>query len=493
MSSSAHFFRGEDMVRKNGSINTRSKVKKDSNQTPIDLFEQQNIRNILENLPSTLFVTDKEGNVLLSTSFTALTLGISLDELLKSNLKDLVKRGLYNKSFALGAVQEKKRLSGEITTKSGLRMVTTSTPILDNNDEVIFVVTSGRPKELGEEYCEKEKKEIEKRLKREIEYLRNQKNTDSEIVAESLAMRQIFKKCQMIAKTDSTVLLFGESGTGKEVLSRYIYNNSLRAEGPFISVNCAAIPEALFESELFGYEKGAFTGANSGGKVGLFEIAHEGTLFLDEISEMPLPLQAKLLRVLDSNEVRRVGGTTTRHVDFRLITATNRDLAEMVEKGEFRRDLFYRINVISINIPPLRQRPEDLIALVDKFLKGFNKKYRSDYKLNQKEIQFLLKHDWPGNIRELRNFIERAVVSNNSLSEIADDQPVSSPEINWLDVPLDRNLSLKEFVKAAEESYIRKTLAECNGKIGETANRLGIYRTVLYRKLKSFQEDSKPE
>lgn len=480
----------EEMKEKNESYNNSTENVKGE---IVDVFDKKNIKNILESLPTTLFVTDKEGNVLISTSFTALTLGISLEELLKSNLKDLVEKGRYDKSFALQAVKEKKTITGVLTTKAGFQMTSTSTPIIDEAGEITFVVTAGRPQEMIDNLNNQEKKEKVKRLKREIEYLRLQKISNEKIVAESIEMRKIYKTCIDIAKTDSSILILGETGTGKEILSKHIHRNSNREKGPFITVNCAAIPEALFESELFGYEKGSFTGANTGGKVGILEIAHEGTLFLDEISEMPLSLQAKLLRVLDNNEVRRVGGTVSHKVDFRLVSASNRDLSEMVENGEFRRDLFYRINVIPIKIPPLRERPEDLIALVDKFLMEFNKKYRRQHKLSSTEVQHLLKHPWPGNVRELRNFIERAVVTNNENFERTQDngqiknKTISSIDI--MDCSADENMTLKEFMRASEEKFVRKTLAECNGKMGKTADKLGIYRTVLYRKLKAY--DSK--
>lgn len=457
----------------------------------VDIFDRKNIKNILESLPTTLFVTDREGNVLISTSFTALTLGISLEELLKSNLKDLVQSGCYNKSYALQAVKEKRTITGVLTTKAGFKMISTSTPIIDETGEITFVVTGGRPQEMIDNLNKQEKKEKVKRLKREIEYLRLQKISNEQIVAESIEMRKIFRKCNDIAKTDSSILLLGETGTGKEILSKHIHKNSSREKGPFITVNCAAIPETLFESELFGYEKGSFTGANAGGKVGILEIAHEGTLFLDEISEMPLSLQAKLLRVLDNSEVRRIGGTVSHKVDFRLVSASNRDLSEMVENGEFRKDLFYRINVIPINIPPLRNRPEDLIALVDKFLMEFNKKYRRRHKLSSTEVQHLLQHHWPGNVRELRNFIERAVVTNDEDFERAiENHQIQNKKISAMDLIdscEDENTTLKEFMKASEEKFVRKTLAQCNGKIGETADKLGIYRTVLYRKLKAYE------
>ena len=464
-----------------------SKIDDNKTEKITDVYEKSNINTILDNLPTTLFVTDKEGNLLLSNSFTAFSLGLTLEELLNSNLQDLIKKGLYNNSYALQAAKEKKPITGEIKTKMGVKTISTSTPILDNNGEVTLVITSSRTKELIQKETSTDSKDIRQKLLSEIEYLRSQQFSNRDIVIESLTMKHIYKECLNIAKTDCAVLITGESGTGKEVLANYIYENSNRSKGPFITMNCSAIPENLFESELFGYEKGAFTGANNNGKMGIIEIADEGTLFLDEISEMPLQLQAKLLRVLDRNEIRRIGGTKTYKVNFRLISATNKSLAEMVQRGEFREDLFYRINVIPIDIPPLRTRPDDLIALANMFMEKYNKKYGRNYKMSQQVLQYLLNHNWPGNVRELRNYIEREVVTNRSTEQsLIQNQIDKKTQTHIQDCIGEKRLPLKEFINTVEEQYIRDTLAECNGKVGEAAEKLGIHRTILYRKLRSF-------
>ena len=296
-------------------------------------------------------------------------------------------------------------------------------------------------------------------------------------------MRRILQSCNQIAPFDSKVLLYGESGTGKEVLSNYIHERSGRNDAPFISVNCAAIPESLFESELFGHEKGSFTGASTA-KQGLIEVAHGGTLFLDEISEMPLELQSKLLRVLESNEFRRIGGTETFKVDFRLISATNRDLKQMVDAGEFRRDLYYRLNVIPINIPPLRERKQDIIALVNKYINELNEKYDLDYQLNSEQLEYILSHNWPGNVRELKNYVERLVVMNEG-SYFQEENSGNSLE-NSCFIAFKKDTDLKDFLAEAEKQYILKVLKDCEGKVCEAANQLGIHRTALYRKLKAY-------
>lgn len=448
-----------------------------------------NTEEIYDNSASTsLFVVDRDGNILISNTFTALTLGMSLEELLKSNVNDLVKKGFYNHSFVMDAFQRKELVIGKIKTRTGVSILVNSTPLFDENGEVNLVVSSSIPNQ-GLNFAEEDDSKTNTQEKLHVKTKMINKNYKDIVVAESTAMKQILRACDQIAPSDCKVLLFGESGTGKEVLSKYIHNQSKRKDQPFISVNCAAIPETLFESELFGYEKGAFTGANAQ-KKGILELASGGTLFLDEISEMPLDLQAKLLRVLENPEIRRVGGTTSFMVNFRLVAATNRDLAKMVEEGTFRRDLYYRINVIPIHIPPLRKRQQDIIGLSSKFLAEYNEKYSKNAKLNSSQLNYLLHYNWPGNIRELKNYIERLVVIDEGFDDAnqVNGQNDIFIDLNVLDAsPKEHWPTLKEFLQEAEEMYIMKVLDACDGKKSEAADMLGIYRTVLYRKLKGFE------
>lgn len=456
-------------------------------------FEKRNIEKILNNLPDPIFVTDRYGNILLSNSTTALTLDLSLDQLLKSNIKDLIRKGYYNKSYALEATEKKCKVSGLLKTKLNIEQISTSTPVLDENGNVIFVVTSGKPRQTADKCAGNASQEIIDQRKREIEYLRSYVLETDKIVAESMAMRKVLFRAHSVARTDSTVMLYGETGTGKEVLAKYIHRHSKRSDEAFIAVNCANLPEHLVESELFGYEKGAFTGASSEGKMGLFEAAHGGTLFLDEIAELPLLLQSKLLRVLETCEVRRLGSHVDRAMDFRLIAATHKDLKKMMEAGLFRSDLYYRLEVIPIHIPPLRERTEDIMALALRFLEGFNKKYEVEVEFDAAILESFQSYSWLGNVRELRNAVERKVI--NSLQE----DSVSMMEFNLVENSslsqydclslLGSDGTLKEVTRRFEEIYINKVLKKCNGRIGDAAEKLGIYRTVLYRKLKSFKED----
>lgn len=450
-------------------------------------LESHDLQEIFNNLPDPIFVTDQEGNVLLSNSTTAFTMDMSLDQLLKSNLKELVGNGYYDRSYAMEAVEKKTVVSGILKTKLNIEMISTSTPVLDDKGEVKLVVTTSRPKQLMEKYSDSKG---EKR-KREIEYMRSYVLDKETVVAKSRSMQQVLLNAHSVAQTDSAVVLYGETGTGKEVLAKYIHRHSKRSNEAFIAVNCANFPEHLVESELFGYEKGAFTGANTEGKIGLFEAAERGTLFLDEIAELPMPLQSKLLRVLESGEVRRVGSYVYRKIDFRLIAATNKDLQKLAAEGKFREDLYYRLNVFPVLIPPLRERPDDIEALAERFLEQTNKKYGSQVILDASTMDTFKKYSWPGNVRELRNIIERKGI--NSLQDYSYDDismaamdalPRESPAIL-----IDFSGSLRDVVRSVEKQYIRSVLEECDGRVSEAAKRLGIYRTVLYRKIKALKEE----
>jgi len=452
----------------------------------------KNLSHLFDKFPNPIFVTDNKGNVLISNSTAAMTLDMSLDQFLKSNVNDLVKKNFYSKTYAAEAVEKKCVVGGLLTTNIGITMMSWSTPILDDNGDVILVVTTGYPKDIKPKYASNEERDHILRSKREIEYLRSYVFDRTEIIAESPAMKQTLLLAHKIAQTDSPVLLLGESGTGKEVLAKYIHRHSKRAQEAFLAVNCATFPESLVESELFGYDKGAFTGAKAEGKVGLFEAAHRGTLFLDEIAELPLALQSKLLRVLETGEVRRIGSNVDYKINFRLIAATNKNLEQMTEQGTFRPDLYYRLSVIPLQLPPLRERPEDIIALSLKFLADFNKKYDSDVALDASMLEYFQKQSWPGNVRELKNLIERKVICSlhdypeNYLNlELSDPQKQPHDD---LFKRLGLSGTLREVLSKVEKKYIESVLTACGGRMGEAAKRLGIYRTVLYRKLKAFEQ-----
>ena len=317
---------------------------------------------------------------------------------------------------------------------------------------------------------------------------------ESNFIAESRQSKDIIDLIVRLGRVDSTVLIQGESGVGKEIIARELHKNSTRCKKPYIKINCAAIPESLLESELFGYETGAFTGAKKGGKSGIFEVANTGSLFLDEVGEIPMHLQVKLLRVLQESEFTRVGGAQPIKVDVRVIAATNRDLSKMVAEGRFREDLFYRLNVIPINVPPLRERKEEIAPLVRHFLQMFNDKYGFNKTITASALGVLIDYDWPGNIRELRNVIERAVVT--SADTVIEDFGFLQQGQKGIKPIVEgdyRPVNLKHEVEEFEKTMIKKHLL-IQGSLRKAAQSLGASQTTIWRKASQYgiKLDDKP-
>ncbi len=326
-----------------------------------------------------------------------------------------------------------------------------------------------------------------KRLESENIKLKSSLVKQYELVGSSDAMKRIKKQIEQIAKGDSRVLILGESGTGKELVARAIHSLSDRANSPFVEVNCAAIPQELIESELFGHEKGAFTGAVER-KIGKFELANTGTLFLDEIGDMTLLTQSKLLRVIETQKFQRVGGTKDIKVNVRIISATNKDLVEEIKKGNFREDLYYRLNVVPIYIPPLRERKEDIPALANHFIADFAREKGWKTKtLTDKAVKMLQSYDWPGNVRELRNAVERLMIMTDS--EIIDADAIEKTGIIGGITKQESYFeydSLKDARDAFERDFIIRKLKENNWNMTKTAEKIGIERSNLYKKIKSL-------
>lgn len=309
----------------------------------------------------------------------------------------------------------------------------------------------------------------------------------SKIKGINATIQQIIHQAKKMAKTDATILITGESGVGKELFAHAIHEKSLRNGKPFIPINCGAIPNALFESELFGYEGGAYTGASKGGKPGKLELAHGGTLFLDEVGELPLEMQVKLLRALQDKEMYRIGGLSPKKVDVRIVAATNRQLDKMVAEGIFRSDLYYRLNVFSIDIPSLRERRDDIPYLIYDFLEEFTYKYqKQDYAIDPHALSLLCEYDWPGNIRELRNMIERLVV-------LSDNGEIAEADVSSLFHFGARTTEVKPatFSLTAEKAQLEKeriieALQSTYGNKSITAKKLGMSRATLYAKMKKY-------
>lgn len=379
---------------------------------------------ILATMYDEILVVNKEGKLLRhSESLIHDFWGVKdIKELEGKNLLEIEKSGVYNPSIVRPVLEKKKKVSIVQETPAGKTVLAVGNPIFNENGETHRIVIALR--DITETTMLKDELRETKRLtrnyKNELEKLKNKNNTYSrQIIYCSSKMEKVMNRIRKLADFDSTVLILGESGVGKELIARSIHSEGNRAHQPYLAVNCGAITEDLLESELFGYTKGAFTGADSKGKVGYFEQANHGVLFLDEVSEIPPRLQVKLLRVLQEKEVTPVGSTKAIPIDVQIIAATNRNLEKMVEEGSFREDLFYRINVIPIQVPPLRERPEDIPLLAFHFIQQLNDKYKKNYHLSPDAVTLLEVYDWPGNIRELQNQIERLVVT-------ADDDVISA-------------------------------------------------------------------
>ena len=326
----------------------------------------------------------------------------------------------------------------------------------------------------------------QRRLEIENSRLREDSQSKYRIIGESVPMKALRQQLALMAGTNGRVLIYGESGTGKELVAHSLHAMSARAEEPFIEVNCAAIPEELIESELFGHNRGSFTSAHES-KVGKFQKADRGTLFLDEVGDMSLRTQAKVLRALEEQRFEPVGAAEFVQVDVRVVAATNKNLEDEIERGNFREDLFYRLNVIPFHVPPLRERAQDIPLLADSFLREFTTAYgRKPKELTPEAYRVLQDYHWPGNVRELRNLIERIVILNPQVRVDARHIPVSGTRRTVAERPSDRFGSLQEVREAAEREYIQKKLDEANGNVTRTAELLGLERSNLYRKMKTL-------
>lgn len=454
------------------------------------------LEEVMDNSYDSIFVTDAAGNILMANPTAERLLNLSTTQMVGKNIRELVEQGYWDKSIALEAIEKRTTVTGVIKTRDGVNLMCTSRPLFDNQGNITIVISNSRDRDTLVKLAQTldKERELVQRYKDEVQYLREQGVKNQHLVAESTAMKNLLLEANSVGSTETSVLLYGQSGTGKEILAKYIYSISRRAKEAFITVNCSAIPENLIEAELFGYEKGSFTGADAKGKPGLFELADKGTIFLDEIGEMPLVLQAKLLRVLENGEVRRIGGTTSKKVNFRLICATNRDLNMMVAAKTFREDLYYRINVVPLHLAPLRERPEDIMAMSDMFLMELNKKYGYDKVFSSETLNGFLNYSWPGNARELRNLIERlAITTRGRVIDYQVEEMTNLPgnrvtglnhgENGTFCIQVSSKAPLKKIMSQVEQEYIKNILQECNGCVSEAARILSIDRSAIYRKV----------
>jgi len=325
-------------------------------------------------------------------------------------------------------------------------------------------------------------------LQKQVQYLKNEISTKysfKNIIGTSRAMQKIYSTINKVINNNSTVLITGESGTGKELIARAIHYNGHRQNGPFIAVDCASIPDTLIENELFGHEKGAFTGANVR-QIGKFELANKGSLFLDEIGNLRLDIQAKLLRVLQEFEITRVGGNKRINVDIRIIAATNANLEKKISEGSFREDLYYRLNVVNIKLPPLRKREEDIVLLTNAFTEQYNKEFHKNEKMTKEVLDLFLAYKWPGNVRELKNTVQRLVLISESeqiTPDLLDKKFIKTTSPNSSSI-IKVGMSMEE----AELALIRETIKSTNHNLSKTARILGITRKTLHNKINRYPE-----
>lgn len=453
-------------------------------------FRIKQLYQVIESSYDGIYITDGNANtIFLNRSYEEIT-GMKRNEMIGKNMEYLENNDYISQSGTLMVLNSGKNVTIEQEFKTGKTVLVSSSPIFNDKGDITMVVTNVRDVtelyELKEQL--KKNKELTEKYYSQVEAMRNQLLNFSDLVAEDNEMLYILEIAEKVAKVDTTVLLLGETGVGKEKVAKYIHKNSTRKSRSFIKIDCGAIPENLIESELFGYEKGAFTGANRYGKIGLFELADGGTIFLDEVGELPLNMQVKLLRVLQEGEIKKVGGTDTIKVDVRIIAATNRNLEDMVKQNTFREDLYYRLNVVPITILPLRKRKGDIEPLINYFLNTFNKKYHFNKVITCGAVNCLKEYRWPGNVRELRNIIERIVIMSSGDNILKSDLPIK--EI-WNNQQVKSqfhsdNITLKEAVENLEQSLIESAFEKC-GNVRSAAKELGIDASTLVRKRKRYK------
>jgi len=451
-----------------------------------ELEEQKNVSQVLNTILETVYdgilVVNKDGYITMMSKTYEKFLGVEGQDVIGKHVTDVIENTRMHIVVKTGIAE-----IADIQKIKGNYMIASRIPIIKDGEVVGAVgkVLFRNVDDLNDLYKKINlmEQEIEE-YKGELKNINRAKYTFADIIGRSIKILRTKNLAQKASHTDSNVLILGESGTGKELLAHAIHNESGRNFGPFIKVNCAAIPSELLESELFGYEEGAFTGAKKGGKIGKFELADGGTIFLDEIGDMPLTMQSKLLRVIQEREIERVGGAGTKRINVRIIAATNKNLEEMVSKGEYRQDLYYRLNVFTIFVPSLRERPEDIVALSENFLYNLNNKYHKNIiRISDKAMKHLIKYTWPGNIRELANVIERAM-NLVDMSDTIDVEHLPQRIVGEEYIRKIRNL--KEILAKAERDAIIESIRITNGNKTKAAKLLGIGRTTFYEKLVKY-------
>ncbi len=452
-----------------------------------ELSEQLDV--IIESSHDGLWISDANGVVVRVNQASLRFAGLTAEEVIGKNMQELVDKGQFDRSATLEVLKRGTSVSLVQTQYDGRQLMVTGNPVFDDQGNIRLVVVNARDlTELNRLQAELEKsRQLTQQYRSALSQINLHRDLASQVVIRSPAMMRAFETAMRVAKVDSSVLLEGESGVGKGMFAKLIHEASPRKQGPLVRVDCGGIPASLIEAELFGYERGAFTGALESGKLGYFELAQGGTLLLDEVGELPLAVQAKLLRFLEDNEVVRVGSTTARRIDVRIIAATNRDLEQMVAQRLFRQDLYFRLKVVPLRLPPLRERGEDIPPLVHHFLNHFNDKYSTNKKLSPAVVDALCRYSFPGNVRELANLVERLVVLTPgevvALADLPDGLDRSRPGPA---APVgDQRWNLPQAVRRLEEEMILRAL-ETFGSQREAARHLGIDHSTISRKVRKL-------
>lgn len=444
---------------------------------------------VIDNSYDAIYITDKHGVTLKTNDAIEKITGIPKEYYIGKNVEDLINRGILRGSVTHLVAKNKRTTSLVQENFEGKQTLLTGVPLFNDEGEVTHVITNIRDlSDLNDLEVELTKaRKLNEIYRKELSLLKEKTHFKQGAVVKSEQMVGVYETAERIANIDATVLISGETGAGKDVLANYIYEKSTRSrDGEFIKVNCGAIPGELLESELFGYEAGAFTGANPKGKIGLFEAANNGVLFLDEIGELPLNLQVKLLRVIQEREIQKVGGIQFKKVNVRIIAASNRHLKEMVNDGKFREDLYYRINVIPLKVPPLRERRADILPITTLILKEINEKYDMSKTFSEALKKFFYFNDWPGNVRELSNLVERLVVTTQSDQVDIEDLPLEYSITDEIGQNKEVSIpSLKNVVETAERKVFLLAVEKSKSTY-ELAKVLDISQTTAVRRMQKY-------
>ena len=448
------------------------------------------LRAVLDSVSEGIWICDGQGIILDINKESQRLNSLNASDYIGKSVSCIIEEGLVDHSVTLDVLSSRRQSSIiQRITKTGKQLLVTGSPVFDENGDICMVVTNERDvTELNElrEGLQNARK-VEAKYRSEIAELSMLELRQKDIVADSPAMRHSMHALVKLAHMDaSRILILGESGTGKGLLAKFLHQNSPRAKKPFIPINCPAVPENLFEAELFGYEKGAFTGALTQGKAGLIELAKGGTLFLDEVGDIPLTVQAKLLKYLDDHELRRLGGAEAKKVECGVVAATNCDLERLVEQKRFRKDLFYRLNTFIVRIAPLRERREDIFGLAEFYLAQSNARYRKTKRLSPRAMRLLESHDYPGNVRELVSLIQKAFVMSegDDLTEALEEAlGVTGPP--GASKPGMGARTLSETTDQASIRVLRQAVARCR-TTREMAAYLGVSQSTVVRKLGKY-------